>query len=52
MNLAILGTVNKYSKRAAIVQTGWKTQLVMIASSTAIVGTCIALLVIQGLVER
>lgn len=39
-------TVNKYSRRAAIVQTGWKTQIVLGFVSVSIVGTCVILLVI------
>ncbi|KAL2264323.1 hypothetical protein VTK26DRAFT_7289 [Humicola hyalothermophila] len=45
-------TVNKYSRRAAIVQSGWKTQIVMAAIATCIVGACVALLVINKLNER
>ncbi|KAH6895589.1 hypothetical protein B0T10DRAFT_478412 [Thelonectria olida] len=42
-------TVNKYSRRAAIVQTGWKTHVVLSFSAVCIVGTCIILLVIANL---
>ncbi|KAK3906892.1 hypothetical protein C8A05DRAFT_11367 [Staphylotrichum tortipilum] len=45
-------TVNKYSRRAAIVQSGWKTQAVMGAIAMSIVGSCITLLVINKLNER
>ncbi|KAL2131535.1 hypothetical protein VTI74DRAFT_4912 [Chaetomium olivicolor] len=45
-------TVNKYSRRAAIVQSGWKTQAVMGAIAMCIVGACITLLVINKLEER
>ncbi|KAH6635280.1 hypothetical protein B0J18DRAFT_453873 [Chaetomium sp. MPI-SDFR-AT-0129] len=45
-------TVNKYSRRAAIVQSGWKTQFVMGAIATCIVGSCITLLVVNKLTER
>ncbi|KAI9171110.1 hypothetical protein HJFPF1_00590 [Paramyrothecium foliicola] len=45
-------TVNKYSRRTAIVQTGWKTQLILGATATCIVGTCIILLVITKLRRR
>ena len=60
-----VGTVNLYSKKAAIVQTGWKTQMVSKANieetcqanlvkvlgfiSVSIFGTCIILLVITRL---
>ncbi|CAG8961615.1 hypothetical protein HYFRA_00006152 [Hymenoscyphus fraxineus] len=37
-------TVNKYSRRAAIVQTGWKTQTVLSVIATSIVGVCIVFL--------
>ncbi|KAF5022245.1 hypothetical protein F66182_5684 [Fusarium sp. NRRL 66182] len=39
-------TVNKYSKRAAIVQIGWKTHAVFGVTAVSIIGTCIILLVI------
>ncbi|KAF4432070.1 hypothetical protein F53441_13867 [Fusarium austroafricanum] len=39
-------TVNKYSKRAAIVQIGWKTHAVFSLTAVSIVGTCVILLVI------
>ncbi|KAG8360972.1 hypothetical protein FVEN_g1780 [Fusarium venenatum] len=39
-------TVNKYSKRAAIVQIGWKTHAVFSLTAVSIIGTCIILLVI------
>ncbi|GKT85684.1 hypothetical protein Ct61P_03534 [Colletotrichum tofieldiae] len=39
-------TVNKYSRKAAIVQTGWRTQLVLSIVALSIVGTCVVLLVI------
>ncbi|KAK4227858.1 hypothetical protein QBC38DRAFT_476741 [Podospora fimiseda] len=44
-------TVNKYSRRAAIVQSGWKTQTVMTATALSIAGACVSLLVIQKLNE-
>ncbi|KAK4640418.1 hypothetical protein QC761_603050 [Podospora bellae-mahoneyi] len=44
-------TVNKYSRRAAIVQTGWKTQTVMACIALCIVGACVSLLVINKLNE-
>ncbi|KAK0629726.1 hypothetical protein B0T17DRAFT_195576 [Bombardia bombarda] len=47
-----VGTINKYSRRAAIVQTGWKTQTVMAAIALAIVGSCVTLLVVNRLNEE
>ncbi|ATY64087.1 hypothetical protein A9K55_004549 [Cordyceps militaris] len=41
-------TVNLYSKRAAIVQSGWRTQTVLGFLSACIFGTCIVLLVINS----
>ncbi|KAL2209020.1 hypothetical protein CC79DRAFT_1367222 [Sarocladium strictum] len=40
-------TINKYSKREAIVQSGWKTQLVLGVLASCIVGTCVILLSIS-----
>ncbi|KAK1766670.1 hypothetical protein QBC33DRAFT_539752 [Phialemonium atrogriseum] len=40
-------TINKYGRRAAIVQTGWKTQLIMAVIALVILGTSIALLVVN-----
>ncbi|KAH7355079.1 hypothetical protein BKA65DRAFT_497604 [Rhexocercosporidium sp. MPI-PUGE-AT-0058] len=37
-------TVNKYSRRAAIVQTGWKTQSVLTAIAFSIVAVCVLFL--------
>ncbi|KAH6856543.1 hypothetical protein B0I37DRAFT_78106 [Chaetomium sp. MPI-CAGE-AT-0009] len=45
-------TVNKYSRRAAIVQSGWKTQTVMAAIAMCIFGSCVTLLVVNKLNER
>ncbi|KAK4039108.1 hypothetical protein C8A01DRAFT_36941 [Parachaetomium inaequale] len=45
-------TVHKYSRRAAIVQSGWKTQAVMGAIAACIVGSCVTLLVVNKLNER
>lgn len=39
-------TVNQYSKRAAIVQIGWKTHAILTITAMCIIGTCIVLLVI------
>ncbi|KAJ4415762.1 hypothetical protein N0V82_007124 [Gnomoniopsis sp. IMI 355080] len=44
-------TVNKYSRKAAIVQSGFKTQLTMGFVSGAIIATCVTLLVINRLNE-
>ncbi|KAI9679418.1 MAG: hypothetical protein M1817_005440 [Caeruleum heppii] len=38
-------TVTKYSRKEAIVQHGWKTQVVFTVVASAIVGACILLLV-------
>ncbi|KAI4787950.1 hypothetical protein E4T45_13672 [Aureobasidium sp. EXF-8846] len=37
-------TVEKYSKRQALVQTGWKTQLVFTVVATSIVAACVLFL--------
>lgn len=37
-------TLTKYSRRTALVQSGWKTQLVFAVVAAAIIGTCILLL--------
>ncbi|KAI1806211.1 hypothetical protein F4811DRAFT_171991 [Daldinia bambusicola] len=39
-------TMDKYSRKVAIVQTGWRTQSIMSLISLSIVGTCVILLVI------
>ncbi|KAK5660299.1 hypothetical protein OQA88_12839 [Cercophora sp. LCS_1] len=46
-----INTVNKYSRRAAIVQTGWKTQTVMATIAFCIIGSCVTLLIINKLNE-
>ncbi|KAL1955442.1 hypothetical protein VTO42DRAFT_8535 [Malbranchea cinnamomea] len=38
-------TLTKYSRRKALVQSGWKTQMVFVIVAIAIIGTCILLLV-------
>ncbi|KAJ4390542.1 hypothetical protein N0V93_004138 [Gnomoniopsis smithogilvyi] len=45
-------TVNKYSRKAAIVQSGFKTQVTMGFVSVAIIATCVTLLVINRLNEN
>ncbi|KAI1386423.1 uncharacterized protein F4822DRAFT_316216 [Hypoxylon trugodes] len=40
-------TLDKYSRKVAIVQTGWRTQSVMSLIALSIVGTCVILLVIE-----
>ncbi|KAF6831153.1 duf202 domain-containing protein [Colletotrichum musicola] len=42
-------TIDKYSRKQAIVQTGWRTQLVLSVVALSIVGTCVVLLVITKL---
>jgi hypothetical protein len=37
-------TVTRYSKREAMVQTGWKTQIVFTVVSTSIVAACVLFL--------
>lgn len=39
-------TLDKYSKKVAIVQTGWRTQSIMSLVALSIIGTCVILLVI------
>ncbi|GAB0133044.1 hypothetical protein EsDP_00001461 [Epichloe bromicola] len=39
-------TVNEYSRRAAIVQTGWRTQLILGMVAFCIAGTCVVLLAV------
>ncbi|KUJ06493.1 uncharacterized protein LY89DRAFT_692470 [Mollisia scopiformis] len=39
-----LKTVNKYSRRVAIVQTGWKTQTIFSIVAISIVGVCVLFL--------
>ncbi|KAI4924609.1 hypothetical protein J4E85_007725 [Alternaria conjuncta] len=39
-----INTVSRYSTRRALVQTGWKTQVVFTVVSSAIVATCILFL--------
>ncbi|KAL7818906.1 hypothetical protein V8C44DRAFT_319472 [Trichoderma aethiopicum] len=45
-------TVNLYGRRAAIVQSGWKTQIVLGIIAVSIIGTCIILLVIDKVRQR
>ncbi|ROW16583.1 hypothetical protein VPNG_01677 [Cytospora leucostoma] len=45
-------TVNKYSRKAAIVQSGIKTQLTMGIVSLAIIATCVTLLVVNRTSEN
>ncbi|GAW10717.1 hypothetical protein ANO14919_000520 [Xylariales sp. No.14919] len=40
-------TVNKYSRKVAIVQSGWRTQSIMSFIAFSIFGTCVALIVID-----
>lgn len=37
-------TVTKYSKKAALVQSGWKTQVMFTVVATVIIGSCILFL--------
>ncbi|KAL5601194.1 hypothetical protein BROUX41_005999 [Berkeleyomyces rouxiae] len=45
-------TLNKYGKKAALVQTGWGTQLVIGMVGACVMGTCVALLVIESIDEN
>ncbi|KKA30235.1 hypothetical protein TD95_003746 [Thielaviopsis punctulata] len=45
-------TCNKYARKAAIVQTGWKTQIVIGMVSVSIMATCVVLLVIGSISNR
>jgi divalent metal cation (Fe/Co/Zn/Cd) transporter len=38
-------TVKKYSQKAALVQSGWKTQVTFLVVGGVILGSCIVLLV-------
>ncbi|KAI1168313.1 hypothetical protein F5B18DRAFT_646845 [Nemania serpens] len=40
-------TVNKYSRRVAIVQSGWRTQVIMSVIAFSIFATCLTLLVVK-----
>ncbi|KAM4056898.1 hypothetical protein HRG_003761 [Hirsutella rhossiliensis] len=42
-------TINKYGRRAAIVQTGWRTQLLLAILALCIIGTCVVLIVVPKL---
>ncbi|PHH56290.1 hypothetical protein CFIMG_000362RAa [Ceratocystis fimbriata CBS 114723] len=42
-------TLNKYGKKTALVQTGWRTQLVIGMVGVCVMGTCIVLLVVESL---
>ncbi|KAI0888993.1 uncharacterized protein GGS22DRAFT_65844 [Annulohypoxylon maeteangense] len=42
-------TLDKYSRKVAIVQTGWRTQSIMSLIALSIVSTCVILLVIEKL---
>ncbi|KAI1810116.1 hypothetical protein GGS20DRAFT_226660 [Poronia punctata] len=41
-------TVNKYSRKTAIVQSGWRTQSLMAFIAFSIVGTCVTMLVLDS----
>ncbi|KAI3338670.1 hypothetical protein F4824DRAFT_499036 [Ustulina deusta] len=40
-------TVNKYSRKVAIVQSGWRTQAIMSFIAFSIFGTCVALIIVD-----
>ncbi|EMD61635.1 hypothetical protein COCSADRAFT_173953 [Bipolaris sorokiniana ND90Pr] len=39
-----INTISRYSRRRALVQTGWKTQVIFTVVSCAIIGTCVLFL--------
>ncbi|KAI0857639.1 hypothetical protein F4860DRAFT_351946 [Xylaria cubensis] len=45
-------TVNKYSRKVAIVQSGWRTQFIMSFIAFSIFGTCIALIVVDRIQDK
>ncbi|KAG6020756.1 hypothetical protein E4U41_002736 [Claviceps citrina] len=45
-------TVNMYGRRAAIVQTGWRTQLILGIVAFCITGTCVVLLVVTKMRQQ
>lgn len=50
--MGLIDTCNKYARKAAIVQTGWKTQIVIGLVSVSIMATCVVLLVIGKVSDR
>ncbi|KAI0546070.1 hypothetical protein F4679DRAFT_558884 [Xylaria curta] len=40
-------TVNKYSRKVAIVQSGWRTQFIMSFIAFSIFGTCVTLIIVD-----
>lgn len=40
-----VGTVKKYSRKAALVQSGWKTQVTFVVVGGVILASCVVLLV-------
>lgn len=47
-----IGTVRKYSRRAAIVQSGWKTQVMFGIVAGVILGSCVVFLVTEASVRK
>lgn len=45
-------TVKKYSRKAALVQSGWKTQVVFVVVAVVIVGSCILFLAVDAKVSK
>jgi hypothetical protein len=43
-----INTISRYCKRAALVQSGWKTQIVFTVVSSAIVATCVLFLSVNA----
>ncbi|KAI1749900.1 hypothetical protein F4782DRAFT_532981 [Xylaria castorea] len=45
-------TINKYSRKVAIVQSGWRTQFIMSFIAFSIFGTCVTFIVIDRIQDR
>lgn len=44
-------TVKKYSRKAALVQSGWKTQSVVVTLASTILGCCVLFIVVDTRVQ-
>ncbi|KAI0469517.1 hypothetical protein F4859DRAFT_516009 [Xylaria cf. heliscus] len=47
-----VNTVNKYSRKVAIVQSGWRTQFIMSFIAFSIFGTCVTLIIVDRLQDQ
>jgi len=47
-----MNTINKYGRKAAIVQTGWRTQMMVGTIATCIVGASLTLLIANKIEQR